>query len=114
MGQLHRRRADPARGGVNEHRLAGLDPGPLVQSEPRQVEGEVDGGRRGVGQRGCRRHFERHGGRTGRHLRVATEGAARYGDHPLPDPLLGAGAGVLDGAQHLHARRVGERRVTVR
>ena len=72
------------------------------------MEREVDRCRRRVGQLGLRWHFEGHGARADGELRVAAEGTARYGDHPLADPVLGAGSGALDRAEHLHAGGVGE------
>ena len=86
MRHLHRRRADAARGGQHQHRLARLQPGPMVQREPRRAVRDVSThGRRcaeivrnRMGQTRCHQGFLGES-TSGFHCRPNHPGAGRDG-----------------------------------
>jgi len=103
-GELDGGRAGAAGAGVDEHALTGAQVGAVEETEPGEVEGEVERSR--IGQRNLRGHVERrHDGADGV-LGEAAVGAARHRDHPSPLPRLGTGAAGVDHAHDLHAGAV--------
>jgi hypothetical protein len=107
--QLDRCRADTARPGVHEERLTGLQQTALHEGEVGDVEGEEE--RRPGDVVEAQRHLEGHVGVDDRVLRVPAVRAGGGGDHPAAGPVVGSGAGGDDGAEHLHAEGVRQRRV---
>ncbi len=104
-GELDGRRTDRAGAAADDHGLAGLQAGPLVQGQVADVEGQRERRRLDVGE--LRRRVE-DGAREGL-LREAAQRLRADADDALADPLLRALARRLDHSGDVHAER--ERRL---
>lgn len=97
LAELYGGTADTARRGVHEQRLAGLEPGPAVQSEPAGLIADVQGGGLGVvqglGGRAYRRRVDDHAGGE------AAVRQRRLRQHPCP----GLSGRALPHGEHLTA-----------
>ena len=107
--ELHRRRTDTSRGGVDEHPLVRPQAPSLVQAQPGQMKREEERSRLVIVER--RGRIEDHVDRRHDPFRVAAECSFGTGHHATAEPHVGSGSGSLDDPEYFHTERVGERRV---
>ena len=105
LADLNGPRAGATGAGVNEQRLPRLQSGPLVQGEPTEMEGVVQGGAIDAAHRVG--DVERSSGVDDRVRRVPAMSHHRDPDDPAPDEVLGAWSRALDHADGLHAGHEG-------
>jgi hypothetical protein len=108
-GDLHGGRADSAGRRVHEHALTARNACTLEQTQPRQVKWKEERRRLPAVQAGRCLEYEVDG--CQRLLGKAALRSFGTGHDTLAEPGLGSLTGGIDGSRHLHARRVGERRV---